>query len=720
MSLKNGCQKRMPLWNWAIVLGFGLLVLPGAASQNSETTTTSPPSGHALQQTETPAANSSEVSSPQAKSIAVATTSDSVQQQPKTHASETSAVSKESAPLIIGQLTTVRTNVERARLLRGGDVGTANKVNTVATSSLPELLRMSVDTNQRDSVGKVQFVMDAEAASSESLVYSYKDADGITVTCRSGPTTMIDKLTVQIQIGPGSVASSLKTDQSVVFDVTDQASAEFEREGQVWPADRVLMMVFSFKTVPRQKSEVSVIGAVRKPGTYNLRTASNVADAIAVAGGLTTKTGNRVVIRRVVSHPGAERAVLAVDLQGTGATARKNLLLSPGDVLVVTPLPVNALKPAAVPETAGAQQRPGQTGKLSFGSGVNSDAGVVGNLVIPQDTFEKQLGFGTDQLPQPERKLFTMVYNVADLVVPIQKVVGKPEGTGSGVVQVNGSAATKFTKERPLPAPLRMQPAAHNGRSALSIYEVDVDFAPLVELIRTSVTTDAWARENGPARIITHSRNLSIVIRQTAEAHDEIADLLSALRKEHHLVVVAEVRIVQLPENQASDWLDKAIELNTSADGLRWALSTESRIETLLEYVSAGGGQMILTPKIMTLPGHTAEISVSGGDQEGQPSGITLSLTARPLSEGNLLRLDYRIGINEPLKDGGAGTGLLKSGQTLVIEYAAGSGVPMLGNVPYVNRLFRNLPDNSGRYLITITPRLVRTVVEHELPKSEL
>ena len=43
MSLKHGSQNRMSWWHWAIVLGFGLLVLPGAASQISESKTTSSP-----------------------------------------------------------------------------------------------------------------------------------------------------------------------------------------------------------------------------------------------------------------------------------------------------------------------------------------------------------------------------------------------------------------------------------------------------------------------------------------------------------------------------------------------------------------------------------------------------------------------------------------------------------------------------------------------------
>ncbi len=325
---------------------------------------------------------------------------------------------------------------------------------------------------------------------------------------------------------------------------------------------------------------------------------------------------------------------------------------------------------------------------------------------------------GAQQL-QPERKLVPMVYNVADLVASIPKIVGQPDDSDSAVVQANGDSALESTRARPRPAPPRIRPISHNGRPEASSHEVEYDFAPLVELIRTSVATDTWAMENGPGRIEPNSKTLSIVVRQTPEAHDEIVDLLSALRKEHDMLVMANSLIVQLPENQESDWLDQAIKLNPSADGLRWALATKSRTEKLLDFVREGGGQVLSCPQMTTLPGHTAEISVSSGDKDGQPSGVALSLTARPLSDGDLLRLDYRIAINEPLKHGTRGTGLLKSGQTLVVEYTAGNGVqvgvPLLGDLPHADRLFRNTTRHSGPYLITITPRLVRAVVEEAL-----
>ena len=125
---------------------------------------------------------------------------------------------------------------------------------------------------------------------------------------------------------------------------------------------------------------------------------------------------------------------------------------------------------------------------------------------------------------------------------------------------------------------------------------------------------------------------------------------------------------------------------------------------------------MISSPRIPTPPGHVVEISVSGGDEAGQPSGMALSLTVWPLSEGNLRRLNYQVGVNEPLTKSGRGTGLLKSGQTLVVEHIPAGGVqvgvPIVKKMPNASKLFRNTPRNPGRYLIVITPRLVRTDVE--------
>ena len=377
------------------------------------------------------------------------------------------------------------------------------------------------------------------------------------------------------------------------------------------------------------------------------------------------------------------------------------------------------------PNTAALRAPVGEpTERLVLGSGVNSDAGVIGATNIHQNTEFDDPAPAKDQPTQPGRKLIAIVYNVAELVVPIQDVVGKPDDDGSAVVQANHDSAFESTHAKPLPAPLRVQPISHDGVPDPSSNEVEYDFAPLVELIRTSVAPETWAQEHGPGRIEANRKMLCLVVRQTPQAHDEIVDLLSALQKENDLMVVADSLIVKLPEGQTSDWLDEAVKLNTAGVGLRWALSTDSRTKELLRFVKDVGGKVISSPKITTLPGHRAEISVSGSDKNGQPSCVALSLTARPLSEGNLLRLDYWIGVDEPITNGKGGTALLKSGQTLVVEYTAGSGVqvgvPMLGNLPHVDRLFKNTPDHSGRYLVTITPRLVRADAEKEAGPDDL
>jgi len=52
---------------------------------------------------------------------------------------------------------------------------------------------------------------------------------------------------------------------------------------------------------------------------------------------------------------------------------------------------------------------------------------VIGSTVISQSGLEKQAGSVTAQLSPPRPELLTMVYNVADLVVPVQKVVSRPD-----------------------------------------------------------------------------------------------------------------------------------------------------------------------------------------------------------------------------------------------------------------------------------------------------
>jgi general secretion pathway protein D len=75
------------------------------------------------------------------------------------------------------------------------------------------------------------------------------------------------------------------------------------------------------------------------------------------------------------------------------------------------------------------------------------------------------------------------------------------------------------------------------------------DFDSLIELITSTVSPDSWDDVGGPGSIAPFETNLSLVIRQTEEVHEEIVDLLEQLRRLQDLQVTIEVRFITLNDN---------------------------------------------------------------------------------------------------------------------------------------------------------------------------
>jgi len=72
------------------------------------------------------------------------------------------------------------------------------------------------------------------------------------------------------------------------------------------------------------------------------------------------------------------------------------------------------------------------------------------------------------------------------------------------------------------------------------------DFQQLISLIQETVQPTTWDAQGGPGAIRPFETNLSLVISQTQEVHEEIADLLEQLRRLQDLQVTIEVRFITL------------------------------------------------------------------------------------------------------------------------------------------------------------------------------
>lgn len=75
------------------------------------------------------------------------------------------------------------------------------------------------------------------------------------------------------------------------------------------------------------------------------------------------------------------------------------------------------------------------------------------------------------------------------------------------------------------------------------------DFDSLIELITSTIEQESWTDKGGQGSIEPFNTNLSLVISQTQEVHEKIADLLQQLRRLQDLQVTIEVRFITLEDD---------------------------------------------------------------------------------------------------------------------------------------------------------------------------
>ena len=191
-----------------------------------------------------------------------------------------------------------------------------------------------------------------------------------------------------------------------------------------------------------------------------------------------------------------------------------------------------------------------------------------------------------------DNQLVTVTYNVPDLVIPIPNFVptatmglagayvtamasatvglggGMPVGSGtaSPLSALAGNSRGTINSagvlcQQQLPALLHPtsstgsgvktgQPPTNSagGPGGLGGGS-QADFDSLIELIETTIKPNSWQENGGPGTISSFEINLSLIISQTQEVHEEIADLLKQLRRMQDLQVTIEVRFITLNDN---------------------------------------------------------------------------------------------------------------------------------------------------------------------------
>ena len=179
---------------------------------------------------------------------------------------------------------------------------------------------------------------------------------------------------------------------------------------------------------------------------------------------------------------------------------------------------------------------------------------------------------------------YAQTYNVADLVVPIPNFMPSSSQMGlggalkdamgnagfGGIAPFGGQAGPMAVANRYganssatlNPSVLAQQMPSGMGGAGVGPMNMptgmgsgpmggaaNADFDSLIDLITTTVQPTSWDTVGGPGSIAPFATNLSLVISQTQEVHEEIVDLLEQLRRMQDLQVTIEVRFITLNDN---------------------------------------------------------------------------------------------------------------------------------------------------------------------------
>ena len=201
-------------------------------------------------------------------------------------------------------------------------------------------------------------------------------------------------------------------------------------------------------------------------------------------------------------------------------------------------------------------------------------------------------------------QLYTMTYNVADLVMPIPNFSPRQMGLDSAYTKAMSNVG--FGGVSPFATPVSSAALVADGGQSGSISANVVaqgrsssgggsrgfqtgspqggnglpngpggaaggsgaDFDSLIDLIVGTVKPESWDEVGGRGSIRGFETNLSLVVSQTQEVHEEVADLLEQLRRLQDLQVTIEVRYITLSD-QFYERIGVAFDMNfnSSVDG---------------------------------------------------------------------------------------------------------------------------------------------------------
>ena len=241
---------------------------------------------------------------------------------------------------------------------------------------------------------------------------------------------------------------------------------------------------------------------------------------------------------------------------------------------------------------------------------------------------------------------------------------------------------------------------------------VNPDLSPIVELIKTVIEPDSWRHERSPNKITSIQDTLSLVIRQTTKNHEQIAKLLSQLRKDQTQIQIS-CQLLRITTDEQLHGLKERCnllsvpgqdELSTSKTRRHWALLDAVRSEQLGQFLAEQKAERLSAPNICMISDQDASVEV-GSHDDGAFRGFRLNARPHLVHGSSVIRLSHSVTIGKAPKETGSTPveSLMSSGQTLLL----------LVEIPQESALSKVSPESSmQRFVILLT---AETVEEEEM-----
>lgn len=328
-----------------------------------------------------------------------------------------------------------------------------------------------------------------------------------------------------------------------------------------------------------------------------------------------------------------------------------------------------------------------------------------------------------DDQTVPER-MEVKVYSVADLVTSIAETPSSVNRRGA----TRGNPQEKLAATQADPsdkAPIPSVPGIVEGAP-----QNTVDFEGLIELIYATISPDSWEVKGGSGSIRPIKKTLSIVVRQTAAIHFELANLLEQVRALQDLQVCLTLDRVMITPVDWYKWTTESRVSRECSTDLALMISKESAEN--LRKRNKNGNQP--GTKVTLFNGQQTEFQFRPQDTHGDKGVTWLQLMPVASHDLNIVRMTVTAGLweNSPSPQKRSELVGVPRGESLLISLNEPAPrlseelIPILQKVPYLSRLFVTQPASQGhskgvthRQFLLVTPRIFLNRDAEEAPLSE-